>query len=660
MRRTWTESGKARITAVLTLATLGMVAGRFVVLGDDGLIPPHIKEAGSERPFTRGEDRRTEFKDVTLSQLQAAPKLFIGMTVKLHVRFNQHESTFAPYYTPFVPEEYFPFSAWEVTRKLWDADDRSKDFPFLYISKFSKELNKVVQASRYENLMLEAKVINDFNGIPWIEVLHVHHETGPQWNNDMLHHMILGTESAGEGHYEVAAAHLTAALEMKLPRDGEASAEKELGRALFFLRDYEGAIRHLERAQNLSDNDAEIAVLLQAARDQARLVGLPVIEPTRPSEPVRRTVADENMPQGAMVAPPGTAAAPATAAPTAAETQELDTLRQRTADLEGAIKSKDAQIADLQKRMAAPAAPAVDTKAMEADKKKMQDEIAKMKARQDELEKSLKAKDQAAADATKKAAEMAAKVQELSDAKAKLSADLEKNSKAMADLEKKMKDADPRAMKALQDQVADLQKQRTAIEKDKTKLADDLKTVQTSQKDLSAKVASLEAEKKALAAKDSSAAMKQMEKALADRDRQIGDLQKELAKWQKAAAVAQPGSTPATTAVPVPPKTGAPSGRRTDAGRVPPEEVQVEPAPAPAPTPAPKTDSKSDGKKSGQSFKGSTFDLAIDENDDEVIFTDNLSSHFDSSVAGGTAQGRRRPEGRVSPGQPSEPISYNR
>ncbi|MBI3098857.1 MAG: hypothetical protein HYY93_11545 [Planctomycetes bacterium] len=648
MRNIWTESGKARITAILALATVGLVAGRFVVMGDD-IIPPHIKEAGPERPFTKGQDRKTVFKDVTLSQLQAAPKLFIGLHVKLHVRFNHHESTFAPYYTPFVPEEFFPFSAWEDSKKLWVADDRTKDFPFLYISKHSTELNEVLQASRYENLMLEAKVINDFNGIPWIEVLHLARETGPQWSDDMLHHMILGTEAGNEGHYEVAAAHLTAALDMKMPRDGVAAAEKELGRAMFFLKDYVGSIRHLERAMNLADNDAEIAVLLQASRDQARLAGLSVIEPTRPGEPIRRTVADENMPQSSIVAPPGQAAAPAPAAP---DTKELDGLKKKMADMENAMKAKDAQMAEMKKASAAAPAAGGDTKAREAEKKKMQDEMAKMKARQDELEKNLKAKDQAAADATKKAAEMAAKVQELSDAKAKLSADLEKNTKTMAELDKKMKEADPKAMKNLQDQVATLQKERSAMEKDKSKMSDEMKTLQTAQKDLTAKVATLEAEKKALAAKDTSSAMKQMEKSLADKDRQISDLQKELAKWQKAAAVAQPGSAAGAAAAPASPRTGAPQGRRTNAGRVGPDEVQNLPPPPPTPAPAPKTDSS---KKGGQSFGGSPLDLVLDESDGEVIFAEDTGS-----TRGASSPGRRRAEGRVAPGQTSAPISMSR
>lgn len=221
---------------------------------------------GGERERYQGEDF-DKYACVTLRELQRVPTNYKNARVRFLIRYHRTENLWAPFYTPFTPEDYLAFSGWAPEKKLWVKEDHLADFPFLYINKRSPDLNLVIQAPPYQVMELYGIVRNDFNNIPWVEVIHIVPCREPIIHDKLLHHMIRGLAAVKASRMEEGLGHLHEALHHDPPLDAAVDIHIGMANAYLAQKNWHEASRHANHALELCPHhpDAE-AILSHAER----------------------------------------------------------------------------------------------------------------------------------------------------------------------------------------------------------------------------------------------------------------------------------------------------------------------------------------------------------------------------------------------------------
>ncbi len=239
---------------------------------------------GGERERYQGEDF-DKYACVTLRELQRVPTNYKATRVRFIVRYHRTENLWAPFYTPFTPEDHLAFSGWAPEKKLWNKEDHLSDFPFLYIDKECPDLNSIIQAPPYQVLELYSIVRNDFNNIPWIEVMHVVPCKEPLIHDELLHHMIKGLDAVKGGRMEEGLGHLHEALHHDPPLDAAVDIHIAMAKAYLAQKDWHEASCHANNALELCPHHPDAEALLSNA--ETMLHAAPPAPPAEPPAPVQ-------------------------------------------------------------------------------------------------------------------------------------------------------------------------------------------------------------------------------------------------------------------------------------------------------------------------------------------------------------------------------------
>ncbi|GEM_PF-6232908 len=271
---------------------------------------------GGERERYNGEDF-DKYACVTLRELQRVPTNFKGTRVRFIVRYHRTENLWAPFYTPFAPEDHLAFSGWAPEKRVWVKEDHLADFPFLYIDKDSPDLNLIIQSPPYQVMELYSIVRNDFNNIPWVEVIHAVPCKEPLIHDEMLHHMIRGLDAVKAGRMEEGLGHLHEALHHDPPLDAAVDIHIAMAQAYLALKDWHEASSHANNALELCPHHPDAELLLSNAET---MLHAPEPAPAQPAPEPPKAAEPAPPVEEAQVAPaPVEEAAPPAEEPTPAE-----------------------------------------------------------------------------------------------------------------------------------------------------------------------------------------------------------------------------------------------------------------------------------------------------------------------------------------------------
>lgn len=485
-------------------ATLFVCAAAWAVTGCGAL---------SERP--EGYEKRDykvdpalRFKSIPLSEIVAKPQ--VGLAVEFVGLLNRlDENFFQPLYTGFKPEDYRNFSVFTPEAAVWDPQGRSRgSIPTLFIHREVAAISKVVSAEQYAPLKCRAKIIDDAQGRPWIEILDVEAVGNPWFTHDSLSLLINGLGAIKDKPAD-AVKNLNRALQAPLSPAGRATAYVALAWIAHSLKDYQGAESYYKKAMEIDpgNEDAREGVYRARNRMEPKPLGA---APTMESRP------------GTTPPGPDTAALTAQLAKANAEIEQLrgqwekdkaDWTRSLTAetearraaeakmaDSEGRLKALEMERDDLKKKLETAGGDAAKlaeldgkVKALEMERDETRTKLAAAETERDDLKKKLEG---AGGDAAK-VAELEGKVKALEterdEAKTKLAAaeterdDLRKKLEAGGtggDTEalKKQIETKDAEIKTLTEKVAQVEKDAAAAAEAKVKAEYETKLAEQEQK----------------------------------------------------------------------------------------------------------------------------------------------------------------------------------
>lgn len=215
------------------------------------------------------------FKDVEIEEVLQNPEVFKGQAIRFELMYNSYgdDNIWLPFYTPFTPDHFLPFSGWSPRAEIWNADVYARPMRTLFIEKHSHELDVYNWPARqkFAVIEIEGTVKSVFEKIPWIHVTDISAVDDAQFSTESLGAMIRALELKAEGS-PAAASELERVLAMNLSEAARLHIHMTLGALYMGENDGQTAAQHYEAAWQLSGSDPQresIRVSLQAARAQA-------------------------------------------------------------------------------------------------------------------------------------------------------------------------------------------------------------------------------------------------------------------------------------------------------------------------------------------------------------------------------------------------------
>lgn len=236
-----------------------------------------------------------ENRSVTLSQIRAEPHAFRNIDVSFVIQFNGIGSIDNPYYTRFERDQYVNFSAWDDSAKLWDRKTYRDSFPYLFMSRISKQSGTLLKSHRYQRFVVTGRVSSVFRGQPWFEVFGLKLLEGAMTEPSLIH-IVKANELKKLRRFDAAAGEYALAHIPSLPIAAKTTCLTQQAYCLSMANRYADALRSLQQAVALNPDDEALkkaCVLcrkkVENPRRRARLVGSkkksPKVEPPAPEKP---------------------------------------------------------------------------------------------------------------------------------------------------------------------------------------------------------------------------------------------------------------------------------------------------------------------------------------------------------------------------------------
>jgi hypothetical protein len=192
-----------------------LLAGALgAALGLAAALPP---SAGADDPIA-------DYKRVELSALRKDPTTFRHVDVKFTGLFHKLENLWAPFFTPFVREDYIVFSVWPEDAELWTRAGWLGDLPTCFIRKDEDGVKDLLALKAYTPVELSGTVLSDFHGLPWVSIARVRKLDGPRYTNDELRAKIKSAKPAAAMKPITTAAKPATTDEGQAPAPGTAEA----------------------------------------------------------------------------------------------------------------------------------------------------------------------------------------------------------------------------------------------------------------------------------------------------------------------------------------------------------------------------------------------------------------------------------------------------
>jgi len=146
--------------------------------------------AGILLPALQAQDPTLEPVAVGIRDLKQAPEKFVGLAVRFDGMFHSLENLWAPFFTPFVREDYLVFSVWPSDAEVWTKSGRLDDLPTCFLRKSDKLVRSLLALKPYVSIEVSGVVLSDFHKLPWIEVTSIEVTGGPRYSSEEIRERI--------------------------------------------------------------------------------------------------------------------------------------------------------------------------------------------------------------------------------------------------------------------------------------------------------------------------------------------------------------------------------------------------------------------------------------------------------------------------------------
>ncbi|MFC1672389.1 tetratricopeptide repeat protein, partial [Planctomycetota bacterium] len=180
-------------------------------------------------------------RKVTLEELIKAPNLYLEVPVQFAVRYRSAETDYQVFRTPFTTVDFAVFSAWPEDARLWEADERQKALPYLFVAKKGSVLPVFEELAKYQTVKIYGKIRAIYNGLPCIEVTSASKGSAPTIDDAKVKAFQIVVESV-EDNPKYAIDEFEKMLAGPLPDVFAAGAKKYTGRSHFLRGEHEKAV----------------------------------------------------------------------------------------------------------------------------------------------------------------------------------------------------------------------------------------------------------------------------------------------------------------------------------------------------------------------------------------------------------------------------------
>jgi hypothetical protein len=146
--------------------------------------------AGAFRPAWIAGDPMREAVSVEIRTLKQNPEKFVEVNVRFEGMFHSLENLWAPFFTPFVREDFMVFSVWPYDSEVWTKKGRLDDLPTCFLRKSDKQLKYLLGLKPYTPIEISGAVLSDFHKLPWIEVSAIRVLGEPRYTAEEIRAMI--------------------------------------------------------------------------------------------------------------------------------------------------------------------------------------------------------------------------------------------------------------------------------------------------------------------------------------------------------------------------------------------------------------------------------------------------------------------------------------
>lgn len=213
-------------------------------------------------------------KDVQIEEVLEHPEVFKNQPIRFELMYNDYgdDDIWLPFYTPFTPDHFVPFSGWSPRAAVWMPDVYQRPMRTLFIERRSHEfdVHNWPAREKFAVIEIEGTVLSVFDGIPWIHVTDISAVDEAQFTSESLGGLIRALELTAAGS-PAAASELERVLNTPLSEAARLHIHMTLGSLYMNENDGHMAAQHYEMAWQLSESELQresIRVSLQAARAQ--------------------------------------------------------------------------------------------------------------------------------------------------------------------------------------------------------------------------------------------------------------------------------------------------------------------------------------------------------------------------------------------------------
>jgi len=146
--------------------------------------------AGVLLPALQAQDPTLDPVTVGSRDLKQMPEKFVGLAVRFDGMFHGLENLWAPFFTPFVREDYLVFSIWPSDAEVWTRSGRLDDLPTCFLRKNDKLVRTLLALKPYVPVEISGVVLSDFHKLPWIEVTSIQVQGGPRYSAEEIRERI--------------------------------------------------------------------------------------------------------------------------------------------------------------------------------------------------------------------------------------------------------------------------------------------------------------------------------------------------------------------------------------------------------------------------------------------------------------------------------------
>ncbi|NUM34192.1 MAG: hypothetical protein HUU50_06595 [Candidatus Brocadiae bacterium] len=211
--------------------------------------------------FADWTDRFAIAREVSLSELLEKPEAWLGVPVRIPIRFFEPSDVYVPYRTRFSPDSFWNFSAWDIQSHIWDPTGFEKTYPYFYVEKDNPEFKFFQKLETFKTICILAQIEGIFAGKPFIRVVWASAMPGNlHINNLKLLHK--GLKLYKQRNFREAMGLFQKVFDSNPPEDIKVMLHKAIAKYYIYeKKSYYSAIEELKKAHSINPTDVELEEL---------------------------------------------------------------------------------------------------------------------------------------------------------------------------------------------------------------------------------------------------------------------------------------------------------------------------------------------------------------------------------------------------------------